>query len=405
MANLPNPEFTVGERIAFFRSRKRGMTQEVLGGLVGRTGDWMGRVERNVIGIDSIKMLVKIKTALGVRNLSDLTGDIYLPLTEDDGPEHPAVAGIRRALYTQPSRLAANATQVLEPAEVAQRVDEVWKVYEHDTVRYSVIGPLLPNLLAEVHAAAAADEEAARPLISCYHLLQVFLRRIGERALSQIAADRALSLADQIGDPELIAASVWNVCSILTNLGHVEESADLALATIDQYQPGPDASPSYLAAVGALHLSASIASVRADAGPRAWDLNKRAQKIADRIGGDTNHWRTSFGPTNVGMHRVHLAAEESDPRAALRYADTVKVNTDLPLERITRYYIEMMHAHRLNQDLMGTMYVARRIIKISPEEAKLHPLMRSAAVDLLARMRPTHQDEARKIAAHVGVLS
>lgn len=404
MADIPSPEFTVGQRIAFFRNRKH-MTQEVLGGLVGRTGDWMGRVERDVIAVDSMKMLMKIRQALGVRNLADLTGDVYTALTPDDGPEHDSVPGIRRALFTQASRLASSVAQAPTSSEIAQLVDEAWRVYEHQTVRYSVVGPMLPQLLAQAHAAAAADETSARSLISVYHLLQVFLRRVGERDLSQIAADRSLSLADQIGDPELIAASTWNVCSILTNLGHVEESTDLALSTIDQYQPGIDATPSHLAAFGALHLSAAIASVRSENRPGAWDLVIKAERIADRIGEDTNHWRTSFGPTNCGMHRVHLAAEESDPRTALSYADRVKVNPKLPLERRTRYFIEMMHCHRLTLDDMGTMYVARKILQLSPEEARFHPLVRSAIVDLLGRTRPTYRDEVRDLATRVGVLA
>jgi transcriptional regulator with XRE-family HTH domain len=37
---------SVGERIAWYRQR-RGMSQEVLAGLVGRTADWLSKVENN----------------------------------------------------------------------------------------------------------------------------------------------------------------------------------------------------------------------------------------------------------------------------------------------------------------------------------------------------------------------
>lgn len=36
---------SVGERIAFYR-RRRGMTQAVLAGFVGRSEDWLSKVER-----------------------------------------------------------------------------------------------------------------------------------------------------------------------------------------------------------------------------------------------------------------------------------------------------------------------------------------------------------------------
>ncbi|WP_449488813.1 helix-turn-helix domain-containing protein [Streptomyces canus] len=37
---------TIGERVAWYR-RRRGMSQEVLAGLVGRTVDWLSRAENN----------------------------------------------------------------------------------------------------------------------------------------------------------------------------------------------------------------------------------------------------------------------------------------------------------------------------------------------------------------------
>ena len=43
-------KMTIGERIAFYR-RRRGQSQLVLAGLVGRTEDWLSRVETRVIAL------------------------------------------------------------------------------------------------------------------------------------------------------------------------------------------------------------------------------------------------------------------------------------------------------------------------------------------------------------------
>ena len=42
---------TVGERVAWAR-RQRGLSQEVLAGLVGRTTDWLSKVENGRAALD-----------------------------------------------------------------------------------------------------------------------------------------------------------------------------------------------------------------------------------------------------------------------------------------------------------------------------------------------------------------
>ncbi|MFI0219081.1 helix-turn-helix domain-containing protein [Streptomyces lydicus] len=58
---------TIGERIAFYRKR-REYTQAVLAGLVGRSTDWLARVEsgrRKPPGIDMLAELARSGTWLG----------------------------------------------------------------------------------------------------------------------------------------------------------------------------------------------------------------------------------------------------------------------------------------------------------------------------------------------------
>lgn len=408
--HVTSSEFSVGDRIRFYRER-RGISQAVLGHLCGRSEDWVSKVERGVLPVDRISVLLEVARVLRLRDLSDLTGRAIVAATSDDSPEHDSVPAIRRALSAQPSTLGRDLPgEPLTAEQLAAEVVETWRIYEHETVRYDVVGPLLPHLLAQAYQSAGAASDETRPAIvrqtvSLYHLLQVFLRRTGEPTLSQVAADRAMTLSDQSGNAELISASAWNLCSILTPSGHVEESADLALSTISRYPLGDDASPEHVAVHGALHLAAVIASVRSGRAPRAWDLLGRAKGVADRLGEDTNHWRTSFGPTNVSMHGVHLAAEEGDAAEALRLADQVEDNPALPLERRTRYAIEVMHAHRLRSDDMGALWMCQKIKSLSPEEMKWHPLVRATIGDLTKRASPMYRHEVRELAEHIGLLA
>ncbi|MEV0657165.1 helix-turn-helix transcriptional regulator [Streptomyces sp. NPDC050395] len=403
-------DLTTGDRIRLYRQRK-GLSQAALGGLIGRSEDWVSKVERGVIPVDKLSVLLEISRVLDIRELAELTGR-SIALSPNGSPEHESVPAIRRALGTITSRLGADLPgDPLTAAELAERVDEAWHAYEHHVDRYAVVGPQLPLLLAEAHYAtrnaAPEDEQAvARAVISLYHLLQVFLRRVGEQGLSRVAADRALNLADQSGNPELLGASAWNLALVLTSTGDVAESADLARMAMEITTPGDDASPELLSVHGALHLAAAVATMRDGRAAAAWDLLHDAERVARRAGVDRNDWRTAFGPTNVMMHGVHLAGEEGDATEALRLADTIEDdNPVLPLERRTRYLVEVMNANRLKQDDYATLYMIGRIRKTSPEEVKFFPLVREAVRDLLRRERPAYRTELRDHAAHVGVLA
>ncbi len=67
---------SVGERIAWYRQRC-GMSQEVLAGLVGRTADWLSKIENNRIDLDRLSVLQSLASALDVR-VGDLIGEPLL---------------------------------------------------------------------------------------------------------------------------------------------------------------------------------------------------------------------------------------------------------------------------------------------------------------------------------------
>ncbi|MGH3792014.1 MAG: helix-turn-helix domain-containing protein, partial [Pseudonocardiaceae bacterium] len=52
-------EATVGERVVFYRRRK-GITQEVLAGLVGRSVEWLAQFERGARELDRLSTIVAI---------------------------------------------------------------------------------------------------------------------------------------------------------------------------------------------------------------------------------------------------------------------------------------------------------------------------------------------------------
>ncbi|MEQ4306234.1 helix-turn-helix transcriptional regulator [Plantactinospora sp. B6F1] len=59
---MPNT-LTIGERVAWYR-RRRGLSQEVLAGLVGRTADWLGKIENNRIEMDRLSVIKSLADVL-----------------------------------------------------------------------------------------------------------------------------------------------------------------------------------------------------------------------------------------------------------------------------------------------------------------------------------------------------
>lgn len=405
----PDMHAHIGERIAHYRNR-RGISQLALGAMVERSEDWVSKVERGVIPVSSFRKLVDLAQALGVKDLKDLTGH-PLALAPTDSPEHASIAGIRAAMSALPAtRGDTLAGPILTPGALAARVQDAWRIYDHDKARYARLGPVLPDLLGQAHRAARADAAAARSVIEIYHLLQVYLKRLGEPELARLAADRALTLATDSGDLVLMGASAWNLGAIMLNRGEGDLALDLARQMIGLMTPIPeDATPEYVSVYGALHLIAVIGTARSPRSTdarRGWQYLEDARTVAARLGADRNDFRTSFGPTNVGMHAVHLAGEEGDATLALRYADDVEITPGvLPLERTTRYLIEVMQANRLRRDDLGTLYVLKQIEAQSPEEIKYFPVAREAIRDLLKRERSIYKADLRALATRVGVIA
>jgi transcriptional regulator with XRE-family HTH domain len=93
-------QLSIGERIAFYR-RRRGLSQAVLANLVGRTEDWLSKIERGERNIRRLDVLADLARSLRV-TLGDLLGE---PVLLEDDEERDDVPAIRDALMA-PRRLS-----------------------------------------------------------------------------------------------------------------------------------------------------------------------------------------------------------------------------------------------------------------------------------------------------------
>ena len=178
---------SVGERIAWYRQR-RGMSQQVLAGLVGRTADWLSKVENNRIDLDRLSVLQALASALDV-TVGDLLGEpSLLDWSPDSG--RSTVPALRNALmnYRQITPLlgSASAGPAPELDTLGRDVGQVWDAYQDS--RYGYVTSRLPSLLAQAQAAdrvhTGEDRDRAKSLLAMTHqAAAMILTKLGKPTL------------------------------------------------------------------------------------------------------------------------------------------------------------------------------------------------------------------------------
>jgi transcriptional regulator with XRE-family HTH domain len=322
--NSPDRE-VAGQRIARAR-RRRGLSQAVLAGLVGRSESWLSQVERGKRGIDSHSVLARLAEVLRV-DIEELAGSA-------DGDErgrrvHPAASQIEQAMmaYGAP----AESTERDGPDQqvgldyLRATARSAYQAYQ--ATRYDTTGRILPGLIRGVETAAlsigAACPAACGVRVLVYDTTAALLSRVGEPFLAWAAADRARSAGEYAGDPLLAAVSAWRLSYMITGRKHPHEALGLAMtaaAALERAMRAP--SPEQLSVYGALHLAAATAAAACYDRTATETALAEARAIAERTG-ETNHMGTAFGPVDVAIHAISASLRLGDPRTAAQTGEAL----------------------------------------------------------------------------------
>ena len=373
-----NSYLPIGERIAIYR-RRRGLSQMRLGGLIGRSEDWVSKVERGDLPVDRISVLVRVAQALHV-HLSDLIRDPVPP--EGAGVQvNEGIADLRRALI----RVPVSSSGETPPDLDALRRD-VLAVHDlRAQVRHADSLVPLPALLANLQLAAATHTGEARTeafglLTRGYELAGRTLGRYGANDLAWIAADRAVHAAEHSGRPDDQLLGAYALTHALMAAGKLEDAAAVGEAALTRAR-GDLRSPRVRALSGAVMLAlAVVAARRGDRGSVYEALSEATARTRNRHGrvdvpADLADW-TQFGPANVGVHRVSAAVELGDAGDALRIARSLDLD-GLSLSRRSRHLLDVALAHSYRRDTDRMVSTLLEIERFAPERlinAQLHAL-------------------------------
>ncbi|MFD9068471.1 helix-turn-helix domain-containing protein [Streptomyces lasiicapitis] len=396
---------TIGERVAWYR-RRRGLSQEVLAGLVGRTTDWLSKAENNRIELDRLSVITSLAEALDV-SLGDLLAEpTLLEWSSDSGRR--TVPALRDALmdYKQLTPLLGSPPDEEPPTLPSLRasVEEVLDAYQAS--RYGFATRRLPLVLADALAASRAysghdREEAHAQLALTYQGAAMVLGKVGETELAWIAADRGLAAAQISGQSAVLGSLFRAVTHCLLATGRFAPAIQLVNDAAATMQPDlARADDEHLSVYGTLFLTGAMAAARAEDRATTQTFLREADETAQRLGADANHLWTAFGPTNVAIHCVATAGELGDLQVAADLGPRIDTS-GLPVERRVRHSLEVARAlssWNRTDDALDALLDAEQI---APEQVRHHYLSRELVIGWIrgTRGRPSQPvaDLARRL--------
>jgi transcriptional regulator with XRE-family HTH domain len=392
-------ELSVGERIAFYRNR-RSLTQAALGGLVGRSEEWVSSIERGRRQVRKHDLLVELARALRV-SLPDLVGD---PVLMEDDERNDDISTVRDALMS-PSRLSrllygpAEPDAAPDPATMSRYAEQVW--FEFQAGRVGRVVAALPNLIRTAQQLEDnPGEDRAGWAVSArvHHLAATTLSKVGESDLSWIAAERALRAAEHADDPLVLASAARAGTHALLANGRYDDAMNLGTTAASWLQERMNANdPAATSLFGMLHLRTAVAAARHQDRGTTQDLLGQAEGAAERLGQDANYWQTQFGPTNVELHRLSAALDLGDVTYVADRGPHVPV-VNLSPERAATHYIDTGRALSLiarDDDALASFLDAEQL---APQLVRHSPTVREAVKHMYRRAPATARSRTSPLA-------
>ncbi len=273
--------------------------------------------------------------------------------------------------------------------------------------RYGLAVSELTGLLRVLPSVNASldDDDARHVWTLCaqtYHTAASVLLKLGQEGLAHIAADRSTVFAQRSQDPLAIGSSARIVAHALLSSGHFREArmtATTAAARLVTDNP----TRQQLSVFGSLLLRGAVAAALAGDRAGALELLDEADSAARPVGEDRNDCWTAFGPTNVLLHRVHVAVTLGDAGTALEHARAIDLNRLAVTERRACHCIDAARALVQWDRYAEACHMLTAAQQLAPEELMARPSVRAMVGDMMRRAPRSAQPGMRALAARVGV--
>ncbi|MBB5158712.1 transcriptional regulator with XRE-family HTH domain/tetratricopeptide (TPR) repeat protein [Saccharopolyspora phatthalungensis] len=407
----------MGQRVAYYR-RRRGYSQAVLSGLVGRSEEWLSQIERGARDIDRLSTILEVAKALRIVPQRLLPGPFHTTPRQTQqsgtiGTAPDVVPDIETAMLRYDG--IAGLVGITDPGPVnlghLERQVELSFVCSQ-TEQWSRMAPLVPGMIADSYHASRqavtdAEKRRAKTLEALvYRVTSGMLDRLGEPRLPWVAAERSMAAAEMTEDPLLIAGGAWRLAVVLRHSGRLTESTDVPTAAADALRRDDrNATPEHLSVYGSLMLKGAVGAASVNDHSAVRDYLSEVERTAERLGSDRNDFWFAFGPTNVSIHRVWLALELGDPSQAIDLADAVPLDQLPPelAERRVSHLITVAWAYYLRRRYREALDALTEARMAAPEQLIFTGRVHTMLSGMLRRERRSIKHDLRELSEFVGV--
>jgi transcriptional regulator with XRE-family HTH domain len=386
--STPQEDRDFGSRIAKLR-KQRGLKQEELAAIIGRTASWLSQVERGVLPVNRLDVLRLLTDALGVP-IQELRPDAPAATASSGAPgELDQVRLLITGLPTPGALLAgASSAAPADLPELRLAVERVWELTHSN--EFSVLGSELQSLLPTLERATRTAPESQRGelcqlLSRTYEAMSAAFARQGEADASWLSADRAIRAAELSGDPLRAIAGAFRLAHAFVRLKRPEQAEHTAQTAIDALRSQGELealSPAALSLLGSLCLVLAYIGARAGDREKARHEVAKARKVADRLGADRNDFNLEFGPTNVEIQAVSIAVELGDAGEAIDIGLRIDAS-GLSSERQARLLLDLGRAYTQRRQTADALSQLLQAEELAPELIRTHLTARKAIRELV----------------------
>lgn len=260
------------------------------------------------------------------------------------------------------------AQPVLNLASLRTGVASAKRAYQ--ACQYAAVAAELPALLIALQEAVANahNDERLQQLhvlsADAYQVAASVLLKLDDHGLASLAADRSMRAAEPSEEPLALGASARSLVHTMMDGGHLRRDDEDRAATLA--------------------------------------LADEAEQAARRLGVDSNHYWTAFGPTNVLLHRVSFAATLGDAGSAIDYARRVDLSRVDVVERRAALYVDVARAFNQWGKYDKAISAIRQAEAIAPEEIPSRPAVHRLVADLAVRAPRSLRSEICQYADRIG---